>query len=234
MRRRHLLAAAPALPAAALTTAAITTTARAAAPLVVVEMFTSQSCSSCPPADDLLGALVRERPDVLALSFHVTYWDRLGWRDRFSLPAATERQRRYATTLGNTQIYTPQAVVQGRRDAIGSDRASLLAAIRSAPALAVPLQVAPAGAGLEVAAGAGAGSGTLWLVGFDEHHTTAIGGGENGGRRLSYSHVVRSIAPLGPWRGAAVTLAAARPEGERTAVLLQAAEGVLVGAAVAA
>ena len=123
MLRRHLLAT-PAILA--------TGRARAAAPLVVVELFTSQSCSSCPAADALLRELA-PRPGVLALSFHVTYWNRLGWRDPFSLPEATERQRRYAATLRDGsveagQVYTPQAVVQGAQGLIGSDRRAMAAA----------------------------------------------------------------------------------------------------------
>ncbi len=229
MLRRRLLAA-PAL--------LLAPRARAATGPVVVELFTSQGCSSCPPADALLTELAA-RPDVLALSFHVTYWDRLGWRDPFSLPAATERQRRYAATLrgaalGEGQVYTPQAVVQGARDAVGSDRRALSAALAAAAPAAVPMALAEDGAQLAVAAGEGAGSGLFWLVGFDRMHSTAVGSGENGGRRLSHSNVVRSLASLGAWQGRPARLAAPRPVGERAAVLLQAADGRVLGAAVLA
>src|SRR5437870_8060822 len=91
---------------------------------IVVELFTSQGCSSCPPADALLAELAR-RPDVLALSFHVDYWDRLGWKDPFSSRAATERQNRYAKLLALPTVYTPQIVVDGKWQAVGSDRADV-------------------------------------------------------------------------------------------------------------
>jgi hypothetical protein len=217
------------LPALAIAPAGAASTA----PRVVVELFTSQSCSSCPPADALLQALVAERPEVLALSWHVTYWDRLGWRDRFSLAAATERQRRYAGTLGARTVYTPQVVIQGRRDAVGSDRAAVLAAIAGAAPPAAALTAGLQGNAVQITAGAGPGSGELLLVGFDPHHVTAIGGGENGGRTLSHSHVVRSLASLGPWQGRAMTVEAPRGPGERAAVLLQAPDGGILAMAVA-
>ena len=129
-------------------------------------MFTSQSCSSCPPADALLVELA-QRPDVLALSFHVTYWDRLGWRDRFSLAAATKRQRAYAATMGRNQIYTPQAVIQGRADVVGSNRAAMDAALRAATPGVVPLRLSATAAQMSLAVGAGLGGGALWLIGYD-------------------------------------------------------------------
>ena len=100
-----------------------------AAPLAVVELFTSQGCSACPPADALLGELAR-RDDVIALAFHVDYWNRLGWRDPFALPLAATRQRRYAQALGSA-VFTPQAIVGGQRSAVGSDRTRLLDALAS-------------------------------------------------------------------------------------------------------
>ncbi len=206
---------------------------RAAGP-VVVELFTSQSCSSCPPADALLGELARTRPDVLALSFHVTYWDRLGWKDPYSLPEATRRQRRYAALWGRSEVYTPQLVAGGRHQAVGSDRAEVLAAIgaAAADASAVPLRLGRDAAGLVLDAGAGRGAGTLLLVGFDPARTTRVGGGENGGRTLTETNVVRSVTAAGPWRGEPVVLHAPRPEGERTALLLQAEDGRFLAAAV--
>ncbi len=227
MRRRDLLAA---LPAAGLARAA------QAAGMVVVELFTSQSCDSCPPADALLREL-RDRPDVLVLSWHVTYWNNLGWRDRFSLPEATVRQRRYAGTLrgsayGNGQVYTPQAVVQGARDVVGSNRSGLLAAIRAAGSdAALPLSLRAEGAELVADAPAATGSGTLWLVGFDREHVTNVASGENRGRTLAHANVVRSALNLGAWDGRALRLPAPRPAGEQAALLLQGADGHILGAA---
>jgi len=206
---------------------------RAAGP-VVVELFTSQSCSSCPPADALLAELSRTRPDILVLDFHVTYWDRLGWKDPYSLPQATERQRAYAGLWGRNGVYTPQLVAGGQHQAIGSDRVDVLRAISAAAAAGpvVPLRLTRDGAGLLLDAGAGPGAGTLLLVGYDPSHTTRVGGGENGGRTLTEVNVVRSIAPAGTWHGQVVTLHAALPAGERAALLLQAADGCLLAAAV--
>jgi len=225
MLRRHLLAAAPAL-AGVLPGRAGATGMQP----ILVELFTSQSCSSCPPADALLGELAG-RPDVLALSYHVTYWNRLGWRDRFSLVEATERQRRYATTLGHDQVYTPQTVIQGRRDAVGSDRAAVAAAIRTATPGQVGLALHEAGQAVSVRAGPGEGSGSVWLVGFDRQHITPVASGENRGRTLTHSNVVRSLGALGEWRGQAMELTGARPAGESLAVLLQASSGIILGVA---
>ena len=201
---------------------------------VVVELFTSQSCSSCPPADALLAELSRTRPDVLVLDFHITYWDRLGWKDPYSLPQATERQRAYSQLWGSDSVYTPQLVAGGRHQAVGSDRAevgrALAAAATDAPM--VPLRLSRDGAGLVLEAEAGSGMGTLVLVGFDAMHTTRIGGGENGGRTLAEVNVVRSLASAGRWSGQAVTLHAPSPAGERVALLLQGADGRLLGAGV--
>jgi hypothetical protein len=230
MLRRHLLAA-PALLAAR--------RAGAAAPLTVVELFTSQGCSSCPPADAVLRELAPQ-PGLLALSFHVTYWNRLGWPDPYSLPEATERQRRYSATLrggyaGAGQVYTPQVVVQGQRDVVGSDRRAVLAALSNAAPTPVPLRLEASAEGVAVQAGEGPGSGALfWLIGFDARHETAVARGENGGRRLTHANVVRSIVSLGAWQGRAARLTASRPAGERAAVLLQAADGRMLGAAVLA
>ncbi len=200
---------------------------------VVVELFTSQSCSSCPPADALLAELSRTRPDILALDFHVTYWDRLGWKDPYSLPQATERQRRYAGQLNQEGMYTPQLVAGGRHQAVGSDRPAVLAAIAAAASdTAVPLRLARDAAGLVLDVGTGHGAGTLLLVGFDPAHTTRVAGGENGGRMLTEVNVVRSLVPAGPWHGAAAVLHVPQPAGERTAALLQGDDGRILAAAV--
>jgi hypothetical protein len=196
---------------------------------VVIELFTSQGCSSCPPADRLLTELARSRPDVLPLAFHVTYWNALGWRDPYSLEAATARQRSYQALAG---VYTPQAVIDGSIDAVGSDEAAVRRALaRATPATAIPLQASRAGAEIAITAGPGGGRGTLLLVGYDRSHTTPVGRGENAGATLTESNIVRSLTVLGAWTGAALSLHAPVPEGEAFAVLLQAPSGQIIGAA---
>ena len=199
---------------------------------VVVELFTSQGCSSCPPADALLRELARN-PTILPLAFHVTYWNNLGWRDPFALDAATDRQRAYQRSLRTDTIYTPQMVIEGQTDVIGSDRASVAAAIASAnTSNAVPLTITSSPQGLSVLVGAGQGEARILLIGYDSLHKTAVARGENAGRTLSEANIVRSLAVLGSWNGHAMTLSSGRPTSERAAVLLQAANGRILGAAI--
>ncbi len=200
--------------------------------LVVVELFTSQGCSSCPPADELLTELARDRRDVLPLAFHVTYWNSLGWKDPFSLEAATSRQRGYASLSGIGGIYTPQAVVNGSEDVIGSDRPALLRALRSAAgSAAVPVQATRDAAGISIAVGAGSGGGKVLLVGYDAQHRTKVARGENAGATLVESNIVRALEPIGDWRGAKLDITHAAIAGERMAVILQGADGRIIGAA---
>jgi hypothetical protein len=172
---------------------------------VVVELFTSQGCNSCPPADRLLGELA-DRDDVLPLSFHVTYWDRLGWPDTFGLEDSTRRQQFYAEWLGQRRVYTPQMVIGGRIDAVGSARGRVLQAIAllkdhgtSGPTLTV------AQVRLAVCSG-DAVDAAVWLITFDDHHDVAIERGENRGRTLRYHQVVRELTRLGDWHGRAAEL----------------------------
>ena len=204
MMRRAVLAGAAAGLAGAMP-------ARAAKRLVVAELFTSQGCSSCPPADAVLLELAVNRPDVLALGFHVTYWDRLGWRDPFALEASTLRQRGYASLSGIGGIYTPQMVIDGRYDVVGSDRPGVLAALARAAEQAdagVALALSRDDGGLTVTVGAGpsAEGAQVLLVGFDTRHGTQVARGENAGRRLTNANAVRALVPLGQWRGAALRL----------------------------
>lgn len=200
---------------------------------VLVELFTSQSCSSCPPANALLGQLKAQDKDILPLSFDVTYWNDLGWKDTDSLPAATDRQDWYASLLNSTEVYTPEAVVDGQSQLVGSHAAELRAAIKSA-------QAAPAGdvaisisgqeqLGISVAAGKGTGS--VLLVGYDDQHRTHVGAGENGGVVITEVNVVRAMVPLGPWSGAALQLRVPHPVGQHIAVILQGADGRVLGLA---
>ena len=197
---------------------------------VVVELFTSQGCSSCPPADAFLTDLARQRADVLPLAFHVTYWDYLGWKDPYSLDAATARQRAYARALGEEGVYTPQMVVDGKTGFVGSNRREGLSAIAAAAPKPVSVSVVRDGESLLITVGTGAGQARVLLVGFDPAHETRIGRGENSGRTLVESNIVRSLTPLGSWNGAGETLRQTPPAGDSFAVLLQADDGRIIGA----
>ncbi|MGY2047319.1 DUF1223 domain-containing protein [Methylobacterium sp. JK268] len=227
LRLRHL----PVLAAFAVGWA-IAPAAAADRPLVL-ELFTSQGCSSCPPADAYLGELAASRPDLLPLTFHVTYWNGLGWQDPFSLPEATDRQAAYATRFDGVS-FTPQLVVDGALSVVGSDREAAAGAIAQARA-ALPASPAASlrrrGGDLAVAVGEGAGRGRLLLVGFDHAHRTAVRRGENGGRTLVEANVVRGIREIGAWTGARVEGLHAAPPGEDAALLLQAPDGRILAAA---
>src|SRR5688500_9882653 len=178
---------------------------------VLVELFTSQGCNSCPPADAFLGELAR-RDDVLALSLHVDYWDYIGWKDPFALRAHTERQRGYSRTLSQRYVYTPQMVVDGTLQGVGSDRAEINALIdkaRKAADAGPSLTVTGAGARrvLRIGAASAASSATVWLIGFDRAHETPVRAGENSGKRLANHNVVRTMEPVGTWKGAAAEIA---------------------------
>ena len=202
---------------------------------LVIELYTSQGCSSCPPADALLSDYARSRPDVLPLAFHVEYWNRLGWTDPFSAPAYTARERLHAARLGEDTVYTPELVVDGVRAVVGSDREAVEAAIRMARAratTAAAVSVRRSGPGeIAISVGPGAGAADVLLIGFDPMHVTAIGRGENGGRTLRESNIVRSLQSVAQWTGAPIELRRAAPEGERLAIVLEAANGRVVGAA---
>jgi hypothetical protein len=203
---------------------------------VVGELFTSEGCSSCPPADAKVAELARTRSDLLLLTFHVTYWNYLGWRDPFSFEAATQRQQRYVALGVSPEVYTPALIVDGKLDAVGSDgpavdRSLRLAALSEETAAAIEVQRTPAG--LTVSVGAGIGDGMLLLIGYDRLHQTAVGRGENGGRTLTEANIVRSMSVLGAWSGKPVRLQVPNPAGQEVAVLLQREDGHIVGAGVA-
>jgi hypothetical protein len=211
----------------------IAPSARAADRPVVVELFTSQGCSSCPPANAYLNEMARGRRDVLPLAFHVTYWDRLGWKDPFSLEAATARQGRYGRRFGDGS-YTPEMVVDGASSRVGSDHGEVGTAIEKArrtSETAAAVSVSRNGGDLVIEIGSGNGSGKVLLIGFDHDHQTAIRRGENGGRTLAESNVVRSIRAIGDWQGTPLRLNEKLPEGEDIAVILEAPNGHIVGAA---
>jgi hypothetical protein len=210
----------------------LTATASASERPVVVELFTSQGCSSCPPANAFLNEMTKGRRDVLPLAFHVTYWDRLGWKDPFSLEVATERQDRYGHRFGDGS-YTPEMVVDGSVGLVGSERDEVNAAIAQAKQsqLASPdVNVGKSGDNVAIRIGSAHGSGKVLLIGFDHEHTTKIGHGENGGRTLVESNVVRSVRPVGEWSGIPVAFNERFPEGQDVAVVIESPDGRIVGA----
>lgn len=215
--------------------------ARAESAPVVVELFTSEGCSSCPPADAFLGELA-QRPDVLALAFHIDYWDSIGWKDPFASPAATQRQRNYAEALALNSVYTPQMVIDGATDAVGSDRGSVARAIAAAQQRGkIPLTIAADATGVwHVAIPEGDAAHlapvTVWLVRYDRRQATPVTRGENAGSTLIEYNIVRDFHPIGSWSGARLDLPldldAAHSGNQGAAVLLQAGvSGPIIGAA---
>jgi hypothetical protein len=204
---------------------------------ILVELFTSQGCNSCPPADAYLGQLAG-RPDVLALAFHVDYWNYIGWIDPYARPWATARQRGYQQSLSERFIYTPQIVVNGTAQGVGSERDTIEALLRAAATAAAPsppaltLRRREDGA-LLIDIGAGESPprapADIWLIGFDRPHETQVLRGENEGQTLTEYQVVGSYRRLGAWPGWSLELvvpaaeAAALGDGG-IAVVLQAAQ----------
>ncbi|MEO6081277.1 MAG: DUF1223 domain-containing protein [Steroidobacteraceae bacterium] len=177
------------------------TEAAAPAGPIVVELFTSQGCNSCPPADALLGELNR-RPEVLALALHVTYWNDLGWKDPFSQVAFDQRQNRYAQQIGRASAYTPQMVVNGTQDVVGSQRDAVNRALDKA-VRSVAIIVHKNGELLDVTLPAldRRCDCVLTLFGVQAGASTRVGRGENSGRTLEEFRIVRSMQSLGSWRG---------------------------------
>lgn len=195
-----------------------------AQPLTVVELFTSQGCSSCPPANANLAKLAG-RPDILALSFGVTYWDSLGWKDTFASQAYTDRQWDYARGLHHDNVATPQVVINGRADVVGVNLAEIEKTARTTPA--------PTGPGLTLSAdsvtiAAGprpARPAQVWLVRYDPNIVQVpVKRGENTGKTLPHRNVVRELTKLGAFDGQAMTLRLppARLANLKTAILVQA------------
>lgn len=194
-------------------------------PLTVVELFTSQGCSSCPPANANLARLA-DRPDILALSFGVTYWDQLGWKDTFASKQYTDRQWAYAKGLHHSQVWTPQVVVNGRADVVGTRLAEIEGAARKVPLAPGPQLSVKAGV-LTVGAGKAAKA-DVWLVRYDPAIVRApVKRGENTGKTLPHRNVVREMTRLGAYTGQSLTyrLPAGADPRLRTAVLVQAGPG---------
>lgn len=196
---------------------------------VVVELFTSQGCSSCPPAEALLAELAK-RHDVLPLAFHVDYWDYIGWKDPFGSAEATDRQQRYSHALGLNMVYTPEMVIDGAHDAVGSDQAAVTAAIASAAAQPklklVVLRDDQGNYKVEIPAGdTGGEPATVWLALFDRAHKTEVQRGENAGQTLVEYNIVREWHKIGMWDGKpteiALNLTPESDEYDACAVLVQ-------------
>ena len=169
----------------------------------------------------------------MPLAFHVTYWDRLGWKDPYSLQAATDRQDQYGHRFGDGS-YTPEIVVDGAAGLVGSHRSDVGSAIEKAKhesRTAASVSVTRTGGEqVSIQVGSGSGTGRILLIGFDHDHTTAIGRGENGGRTLQEANIVRSLRPIGQWSGAPLQIKQRFPEGQDVAVVLEAPDGRIIGA----
>jgi hypothetical protein len=215
---------------------------------VLAELFTSEGCSSCPPADSLLMRLDQMQPvsgaQIIVLSEHVDYWNRLGWADPFSSPQFSARQATYARAL-RSEVYTPQLVIDGREEFIGSDASAIQAAIgraASRPKTAVQI-VAAQQEGSEgiVTLSAGAGQGDIWIAVADERDESSVKRGENSGRRLPHVAVVRSLVKIGTLSGTKpfekmirVPLSpGAKPDGTRIVAFLADPAGPIIGASMA-
>jgi hypothetical protein len=215
INRRGFLASGLACGAAAasgLATGAASATGRPAP--VFVELFTSQGCSSCPPADNFMGELVH-RPGVIAVSMNVDYWNYLGWRDTLSQPVFTKRQKEYAARRGDGQVYTPQMVINGRTHAVGSHRSKVLDVIGKQASVPdsyfVPIGMSARGNELDVIVGGGPTdriiqASTVWIMSVQPEVTVKIGRGENSGHTVTYHNVVRQLTPAGMWKGDPIKL----------------------------
>jgi hypothetical protein len=219
----------------------------AAEPRAVVELFTSQGCSSCPAADKLLGELAADT-SILALSLPIDYWDYLGWKDTLARPRHTARQRGYAAMRRDREVYTPQVVVNGTVHVLGSDRGAIESAIRKTQrhdTISVPVHLAVKDERVDVTVtgvGQGATSGEVWLCAVAKAVPVAIGRGENRGRTVTYHNVVRKWVKVGPWNGTTQTFTVAKndlkaEDVDTIAVLVQSGTvenpGTMLGAAVA-
>jgi len=206
MRRGFLI-----LIAAAMLAAGAPAWAQQGSSPLVVELYTSEGCSSCPPADALLFDL-RENQDVIALAFHVDYWDYLGWRDRFATSDFTNRQRGYARALGSPMVYTPQLVVNGAEHVVGSARSKVLAAIDDVRAhrridLDIDLEMSDHHTlTVNIPAADYRGEATIWFVRYALEAETPVSSGENAGRLLRHANVVEELTAIGMWKGDAMRI----------------------------
>ena len=194
---------------------------------VVIELFQSQGCSSCPPANATLNALAA-RPDVIGLSFGVTYWDQLGWKDTFASPAYTKRQWDYAHAAGRAQVATPQMIIDGRFAVNGGNRAEVVNAVRHSPRSGSGPTIMAASGAVSIGRAASARPATVWLVRYDPRVLDVpIRAGENGGKTLPHRNIVRSLDAIGRWNGAPASFKVSRPTDSayRSAILIQQENG---------
>jgi hypothetical protein len=178
-------------------------------PRAVVELFTSQGCSSCPAADNILGELAKD-PSVIALSMPIDYWDYLGWKDTLADARFSARQKAYSRMRGDRDVYTPQAIVNGSVHLIGSDRAGIEGAIgdtkKADGVMSVPVSMTLAGKQISVSVAASStvsaeAHGEVWLCSISKAVPISIGRGENSGRQVTYYNVVRNLLKIGDWNG---------------------------------
>ena len=203
--------------------------ARADTQPVLVELFTSQGCNSCPPADAFLGELA-DRDDVIALSMHVDYWDYLGWRDVFASPGHSKRQRAYAATMAERMVYTPQIVVQGAEAMVGSHTAKVNDAIlrHGVKEAVATIDVSLRGDRLvaDISSASEAANGRVLMVWFNRAESVEIRAGENRGKKITYHNVVTGWSDLGAWRGGRIAMTAPKPmNADGVAVFIQQGEG---------
>lgn len=220
------------LPALALTASCTPALANDASHPTVVELFQSQGCSSCPPAIANINAIA-DRPEILTLTFAVTYWDQLGWKDTFAKPEFTDRERDYARK-GISQFATPQTVINGRASVNGGNRAQLVAAIRANDRGPAGPAISASGGKVTVGKAATSQPATIWLVRYDARPLSVpIRAGENGGRTLVHRNVVRSLVAIGTWNGTSrtVVIPANADPNLKSAVLVQAGRGGRIVAA---
>ncbi|ABA03591.1 Protein of unknown function DUF1223 [Nitrobacter winogradskyi Nb-255] len=186
-----------------------------AEPRAVVELFTSQGCSSCPAADEILGDLSKD-PSIVALSMPIDYWDYLGWKDTLADNRFTARQKAYSQMRGDRDVYTPQVIVNGSAHVIGSDRGAIERAVRdtqqSQDVMSVPVSMSVSGRQLNVSVASAngkhlSGRGEIWVCAVSRAVPIAIGRGENSGREVTYHNVVRNWLKVGDWTGKAGTWA---------------------------
>ena len=178
-------------------------------PKGVVELFTSQGCSSCPPADATLGQIVAQG-DVVALSYQVDYWNYLGWADTLSSKENTERQYGYAKTMGRSGVYTPQAVINGRDHVKGTDLGAINAKVdglkQSGRGLVVPVTATMRGDEIEIEIGEGQGAADVVVAYFTKKQQVEVTKGENSGKSMDYWHSVNDVQSVGMWNGKSMKL----------------------------